>query len=233
MPTIEPFRSNHDQSYEPTTSEPATSNPSPGSGDTLHFSNDSPVMKIDDTESIKAVVQNFRNSVDSYSGDKDDMPVSMQPLHDDEAVRAAEGWEDRASDAIKMANSLEFEHGESTDAFHYPLSNRQSAAVMSLEHSSGITEIKYLASHPGTAGAGQTMIETAVNESEKRGNEGRIGGLDSLDEAVSFYHSMGFSGPQNNMSLDPEKSDLWSKDGNEWSFNKLKGQKYGTFSQED
>jgi len=83
----------------------------------------------------------------------------------------------------------------------------QSAGMMTLAHLPLATEIRRLATHPGTSGVGQTMIEKAVNESQAAGNYGvvRVSSLDDTSEG--FYNSTGFqAGEDDYMKLDPSKS---------------------------
>lgn len=99
---------------------------------------------------------------------------------------------------------------------------------MTLKHYPDVTQLKYLSTHPGAPGAGQSMIESAVRESDAHDHHGKLE-LEALPgQAENFYRSLGFEGDHEKMTLDPSESNLWTKEGNDWSFDKIKGKSYGT-----
>jgi len=113
---------------------------------------------------------------------------------------SATGWNNRGIRARKIAQKTEIPmRGEHTQLSRYDLGNGQSAAVMNLHHRNdeigAQTTIETLATHPGTAGAGTTMVEHAVNVSEAAGQEGHISGVSAAyPESEQFFREQGFEG---------------------------------------
>ena len=221
----------------------------------LEYSGASPVKEINHND-FAAVVGAFTKSVNTYATDAHGNQVSAPPSkyslkYDPRKVLpayqeerrdqkvSAQRWNDRSIDAREMAriagNNIDPETRRITpgeedskiQAFSYQLAEDHSAGVMTLAHQGGDTEVKYLATHPGTSGAGETLIETAVNASQKEGNEGKIS-LTSLNSASSgFYRSLGFEGSEaTDLKLDPSQSTLWEQRDGEWNLIKNRDKSY-------
>jgi hypothetical protein len=101
-------------------------------------------------------------------------------------------------------------------------------ALMLLAHKGGAdpqTGIEYLATHPGTKGAGQAMLETAVSASQVEGHNGQVS-LRSLSGSRAFFDKAGFktTGNEGQMRLDPAAAeDIWSKSGSSWTLKSADG----------
>jgi hypothetical protein len=99
----------------------------------------------------------------------------------------------------------------------------------------GYLYVNDLLAHPGTEGAGATLLEFAVNLSQREGFQAKLK-LDSLDgNSSGFYLRMGFVrvGPATpegggTMMLDPVTChDLWVRQGGgEWALKAYVGKKF-------
>jgi hypothetical protein len=169
-------------------------------------------------------------------------PQKLNPAYQQqrrEQKEAAEKWNDRSRDTktiaanVQRASVLDQQRYDpnrptETRTFSYDLGSHGSAAVMSLQHDSNSTEVKFLATHPGTSGAGETMIETAVNESQAKGHNGNIELMSLSKASDGFYKNLGFTVDKGVQKLNPSESELWSQNGETWSLNKNKGKGYLT-----
>ena len=220
------------------------------SDESFRYSEESPIQEIS-PEQLKQIAGDFAKDVQQYATDLKGGPVAAPPSkfgmkYDPRKLSpsyqrerkdqkgAAERWNER-NQATKHRVS---EHRRD-DAFNrrspaggaktlsYDLGNGHSAALMALRHGRG-TRVEHLATHPGTSGAGETMIEKAVNESQTRGNNGEVF-LESGGVAQDFYRSLGFKEDGLlDMKLNPsEHPNLWSRneDGT-WSLKKHEGKGY-------
>lgn len=220
------------------------------------YSKESPVKELTDEEQIKAVVTQFNESVEQYATDKDGKSISAPPSQykmkndprklspayqqqrkDDKA--AAAKWNQRSSDSRVIATDVQRssvrdqqrynpDNPTETRTFSYDLGGHRSAAVMSLQHDGNSTQLKSLASHPSTSGAGETMIEKAVNESQARGQNGQIYLMSLNSASDGFYKNLGFTDDQGELKLNPSESELWSQKDGTWSLNKNEGTGYLT-----
>jgi len=218
----------------------------------LHYSPESPVKEIPHNE-VGNVVVGFEESISNYEA-----PASGSSLNPGASRNGgkSEGealWNHHNGSARIVADMVttdavdelnkdpEDKSGSGFQAFKYDLGRGHTAAVMGLAHSESGTKVSELASHPGTYGAGKTMIEKAVNESIAQNGELS---LQAFPDSVRFYKSVGFQEtPENHtrehdddpvsMHLDPATSDKWSQgeDGN-WRLKGLEEKKYGVFPEE-
>ena len=83
--------------------------------------------------------------------------------------------------------------------------------------------VEQLTAHPGTKYVGLSMLEKAANESQIKGNQGRLVLSPMLGRAEKFYQDTGFTaakmdrGMVTQMKLDPSQSDKWESDNsNRW-----------------
>lgn len=179
-------------------------------------------------EDIEDVVNNFAASISDYYG-----PASLPHSEgsQDGSVSPEKELDARHNEAITVAAFMKrgakqaAGSGGNYQAFKYDLGGGHTAAVMGLTHIIGDTqsetgtEISELATHPGTEGAGKTMIEKAANESINADGELTVR---SFPSSESFYSGVGFKRTAQNkdrmsedepihMHLNPTESDKWSK----------------------
>jgi hypothetical protein len=208
--------------------DPEESNPSPAEHEASSavkspygYAGEPPIREVSPQE-LGAVAEEFRSSIGSYANDDKGQPVSAEHSGD---PHAAERWNNQSVMAQGLAEDIggagedadlnegnAATNGESK-AFSYDLGDH-SVAMMTLRHTTPSTTVDALAAHPATQGAGKTMMEKAVNESQAAGNQGRVK-LSSLDDSSDgFYQSIGFNHSETQsgyMELDPSQSKLWSQ----------------------
>jgi hypothetical protein len=197
------------------------------------YSNEYPIKEISSQE-VAQVAQEFSSSISEYATDHEGQPITDQySSHND-----AKKWNERNGEAQSLADDIGMDTTAKT--FSYNLGGH-SVALMSLTHTSpdadgtrpdadaGGTRLDNLATHPGTSGAGKTMIEHAVNESAAAGNHGIVTLTSLNDASTGFYHSVGFkqlsgSDISDMKELNPSESNLWSQgsDG-KWGLKEHKG----------
>jgi hypothetical protein len=92
-----------------------------------------------------------------------------------------------------------------------------------------MSRIQYVATHLGASAGGETLIERAVNESQRNNHDGLLF-LKSVPEHRGFYEALGFTMADNkDMVLDPStRPDIWTKDEStqKWTLNKHAGRGY-------
>jgi hypothetical protein len=215
----------------------------------FEYSQQSPVKEVD-PEHVKAIAQIYSEGIGEYATDKDGAlmkPPKSKRIRLDPRRSAdkknlkglAERWNRRSADAqelghrIGVRGSSEYQFTGRVDAgsgrtptFAFELAGKP-AAMMLLKQSQNETEVATLSTHPGTSGAGETMIERAVNESQVAGHNGEVS-LTSLNHAsTKFYESLGFKQQGSEMKLKPaERSDLWSQKDGTWTLNKHENHGY-------
>lgn len=147
----------------------------------------------------------------------------------------ATGWNNRGIRSRRIAQLATVPMREDSQLSRYDLGDNQSAAIMHLHHRNDEigqqTSIETLATHPGTTGAGRTMVEHAVNVSEAAGQKGYVGPVHAVNsESEQFFRKQGFEGNAKFLRLDPsKKKDLWAKNNDgKWEFKENEGKKYGS-----
>lgn len=230
---------------------PSARQEAPAKSEPFQYSAESPVQEISPKE-LDKVARGFIDDVQKYATDSKGEPVAAPPSkfglkYDPRKLapsyqsarkdqkEAAQRWNERREATKHRTNEHRQDdtfrrRSPAGDAktFSYDLGNGHSAALMALRNFAHSTRVEHLAAHPGTSGAGETMIEKAVNESQTRGNNGEVV-LESAGPAKDFYRSLGFKEDGLlDMKLNPsERPDLWSKneDGT-WSLTKHKDKGY-------
>jgi hypothetical protein len=119
-------------------------------------------------------------------------------------------WNDRVQSSINEADVYKTKGDK-----HVYFVDGKAAALMvtseELTEELNAIKIKDLSAHPGAAGAGEIMIEYAVNLSDNGGKQGRIS-LFAAGNSGGFYEKLGFTTHNSlNFKLDPGKSELWCK----------------------
>lgn len=189
------------------------------------YSQDSPVVEVPD-DRLAQIAQAFQDSVSQYATDGEGHPVSASLA---KYAAKAERWNERSEDAKTIASEIGQNLMRRYDpkTYTYDLGGGHSAGMMTLTHSSSETTVEYLATHPGASGAGKTMIEKAVNESQAKGNRGEVT-LESLDDHSSeFYKSIGFQSQDGDeMTLKPSESELWTQQNGTWSLKENENKRY-------
>jgi hypothetical protein len=197
------------------------------------YSNEPPIKEVS-PDDMAGVAENFIGSIGEYSTDNQGSPVSAALSQD---PPAAERWVRRSDDAKAIALDIgnvtnsDSEFGDDSEdsmvkGFSYNIGD-DSVALMALEqHITSGTEITHLVTHPGTSGAGKTMVEKAVNESQAAGIHGKVWVSKISDDSDRFYDSLGFkTSGGGRMELNPSESrHLWSEgqDG-KWSLKEHAG----------
>ncbi len=105
-------------------------------------------------------------------------------------------------------------------------------ALMSVRQHPDRTTVENLTTHPGSKGAGETMMERAVNNSDIANHQGVLY-LKSLMGSEGFYDKLGFqrtpeaTDDEIQMKLNPSASQHWikKKDGT-WSLSENKRKNY-------
>jgi hypothetical protein len=100
----------------------------------------------------------------------------------------------------------------------------QPVALLQLELRDDVVEIKNLATHPGTSGAGGIMVEYALNMVTHYNNHGQnfepgMLYLESFTpDSAAAYTALGFVAgqPAREMLLDANKSGLWAQVSGQW-----------------
>jgi hypothetical protein len=200
----------------------------------FRYSEEAPVTEVS-PEELPRVTQAFSDSIGRYATDHQGQPVSA-PASQDESF--AERWTERSRDAREIGKSIRMQGARNTLAmpgagtsgtktYSYNLGDDKSAALMTLKHAQSETEVEYLATHPGTSGAGKTMIEHAVNKSQAAGNHGELKLASDSDASDGFYQSIGFQfGADGYMRLKPSESELWSQKNGTWGLKQHEGDGY-------
>jgi len=115
-------------------------------------------------------------------------------------------WNDRVQSSITEANVYKTKGDK-----HVYFVDGKAAALMVTSEELNAIKIKDLSAHPGAAGAGEIMIEYAVNLSDNGGKQGRVS-LFAAGKSAGFYEKLGFSTHDSfNFHLDPGESELWCK----------------------
>jgi hypothetical protein len=190
----------------------------------FQYSKAAPITEVR-PEELPAVAQAFSGGIGQYATDHQGQPVSAPASQD---ASLAERWTERSQDAQEIGKSIRMQGARNTAAmpgiessgtktYSYNIGDDLSAALMTLKHGQSETELEYLATHPGTSGAGKTMIEKAVNESQAAGNRGDLKLSSDSDASDGFYQSMGFQfGNDGYMRLKPGENELWSQENGKW-----------------
>jgi hypothetical protein len=98
----------------------------------------------------------------------------------------------------------------------------------------GCLYIADLLAHPGTEGAGATLLEFAVNLSHQQGYNGKLKLFSLNQNSSDFYLKMGFarSGPikpngGGDMTFDPaSRDDLWAQTNDGWALKAYVGKRF-------
>jgi hypothetical protein len=115
-------------------------------------------------------------------------------------------WNKRVQDSINEAEV----YRRPGKKFAYLLDGK-AAALMLVTIGEDALKVEDLSSHPGSGGAGEIMIEKAVNVSEECGKGGRVK-LYAVEDAVGFYAKLGFKTLDGNyMELRPGAANGWAR----------------------
>jgi hypothetical protein len=170
------------------------------------------------------LVEQLRDSMNAFMQDPNP-PRNAQDPGDDAAEAEDHGhrWTERQFDALYMLNQLEaLSYGETasgaSDLIYSCMLGLAPVGLIHLKNFEDMIEIRLLVSHPGVAGAGEILLEKAVNESDQQGHNGAIY-LSAMMSAVPFYQSAGLTLVEpgsTSMVLLPSISDKWLRVGGRW-----------------
>ena len=182
-----------------------------------------PIAPMQTRSAIRGAATRFRNTVLGYRKEGGERPVEPPPARDSAAATLArERWEKqnaawgaRAADAYNVAGSFR-SSAEPGTAYAYRLGD-EPVGLMDLVEGDDHSEINWLATHPGASGAGQALVERAVDVSDARGHGGIVRTYSMSDASTGFYRSMGFRERGGNLRLDPGGSGNWTRNNGAWS----------------
>jgi hypothetical protein len=195
------------------------------------YGSEPPVQEFGQHE-VESVIDAFQASVKAFKANHAVQPTEDELEagigHDTPMTEETNRWNENVSSAVSVAEDIRSHmHEEDNVYLKYNLGGH-TAAVASFSPGAGPkgeTTINFLAAHPGTVGGGSTLVEEIANSTTDPI------GVNSLEAAEPFYHSVGFKrddpATQGEMTLDPSKSDKWiTLNDNSVSLKKLKDSKY-------
>jgi hypothetical protein len=176
-------------------------------------------------ERLRNIVSRFRSSVNEF----------MKVGQGEEQAQDLDKWVERHFDVLYMLERFEDivpdeyntnptgnmnldEENQNRLQVYACFSEAAPVGLISIYNHQEILEIQLLVSHPSVSGAGEILLEKAVNKSEFFGYNGTIY-LKALHSAVPFYEAAGFTltePGEYSMILDPGRSVLWKQVDGSW-----------------
>lgn len=204
---------------------------------------DPPVSRVPKGDRVKGLVQQLRNSIVGYmpadarsaafdaiaweswvASTKPDWKQGGQALADDPKLKAfrkdpgsfQDAWNERQEDGLWILDRID----EGDDINLVYMLFGQPVGILCMDPGDPAS-VSWVATHPGVADAGATLIEAAV---EAAGGSGRLT-LTSLSTASTFYQRLGFVEDGSKMTLTPG-APLWAHVGGKWRLSQYNGTKY-------
>jgi GNAT superfamily N-acetyltransferase len=157
-------------------------------------------------EQLKDLVEVFRRTVDEF--------MAVPPGHEPDAERKI--WTNRHVDVLDFLTDFENLFDNDKEALVYGCTmNSIPVGLIAVKKRAYDLEITHIVSHPAVAGAGELILEQAVNASESFGFAGSLY-LHPLTSAMPFYQSAGFTPDGVGLRLDPGDSDKWLSVSGSW-----------------
>ncbi|MCC8957609.1 GNAT family N-acetyltransferase [Bradyrhizobium sp. Pear77] len=192
-----------------------------------YYYSNTPNIELLKADQAASVVKEFWKSIEAFSKDRAGRELTVPPDGPGELAPTRpdlEAWKERSDGAVGSA--IVMQEGPE-DKLVYTLQEAP-IAVMTLQQRRVDIEIKHLATHPAVYGAGETMLESAINRSQAAGHGGKVS-LVATPEAHGFYEKNGFKMDRHGRwSLVPSASEFWGKKSDIWILKKNEGKKYLT-----
>jgi N-acetylglutamate synthase-like GNAT family acetyltransferase len=128
----------------------------------------------------------------------------VKALETEDDRKRAKKWNRRVESSIAEADV----YGQDGRKFAY-LVDGKAVALMRVRQEADSLKVEDLSAHPGSQGAGEIMIEKAVNVSEECGKRGLVT-LFAAGDSGGFYEKLGFE------SIDNAKLRLRPSGAKEW-----------------
>jgi hypothetical protein len=184
------------------------------------YAKSAPISYLPASEA-KVAIKNFENSIQSYYP-----PEKRSGVRDTNGnPESISRWDSRALSSMGQSRSSYDHAGDPAHVYNF---DGTPVGILKMRHSAGESRIDSLTTHPGTSQVGETMIEHAVNESQKNNNGGVLG-LYTTSASRGFYEKLGFTQVGGSMVLNPSKHpDIWTsnEDTQTWALKQLDGRGY-------
>lgn len=189
----------------------------------------SPVVEVMPGDELGKIANSLIRNIEAYGstlgGEEVYAPPQSSTGHAPRSEDATK-WRERIGNSIETADMIK---GHEANIHSYDLGGGHSAGLLSLSHADSETEVLQIVTHPGGSGAGNTLMEKAVNESHKAGNHGIVHLNAENLESIALYEKQGFKAVEEREGhyiLDPSKSEHWHQQDGQWGMKHNEGKGY-------
>lgn len=176
-------------------------------------------FKVSETPPISEI--NPKKAIELINEMSEDLKTWVIPKNSTGLTELGNAWNDRIERSKNIMGYMKFAIEScpseiyNIKIFQYNIDDK-AVGIMMMDNN----HIDYIVTHIGSNSMGGALIEQAVKYSCELGYDGRVN-LYALKTGIDSYRALGFihgdEKGSSEMTLDPNKSDLWKKDSNgEW-----------------